>query len=92
MNLVKVISMEFLMENSLRLFDIASIFPYTGSNNAVLEPPIGSFGFSFGLRREGVSDFNIAVLQDLFPLRGGFIGQKIVFSPDGVSSLDKAEN
>jgi len=58
----------------------------------VLEPTIRSFDLTFGLGRQGMGDFDVAILQDLFPLRGGFIGQEVVFSPEGVSSLDKAED
>jgi hypothetical protein len=58
----------------------------------VLEPTIRSFDLAFGLGRKSMCDFDIAVLQDLFPLRGSLIGQKVVFSPDGVSSLDKSED
>jgi hypothetical protein len=39
-----------------------------------------------------VNDLHVAVLQDLFPLRGGLIGQEVVFIPEGVSSPDKSED
>jgi hypothetical protein len=58
----------------------------------VLEPAIGSFDLPFGLGRKGIGDFYIAVLQDLFPLGSGLIGQEMVFPPDGVSSLDESED
>ena len=92
MNLAVVISMEFLSKNLLGLFDFGDIFSDTGSDQVVLEPTIRSFDLAFGLGRKSMSDFDIAVLQDLFPLRGGLIGQKVVFSPEGVSSLDKSED
>ena len=58
----------------------------------VLEPTIRSFDLAFGLGRKSISDFDIADLQDLFLLRGSLIGQKVVFSPNGISSLDKPED
>ena len=39
-----------------------------------------------------MGDLDITVLQNLFPLRSRLIGQKVVFSPDRVSSLDKSED
>jgi hypothetical protein len=44
------------------------------------------------LRGEGIGDFHIAILQNLLPLRRGFIGQEVVFSPKGIPSLDKTED
>jgi hypothetical protein len=39
-----------------------------------------------------MDDLDIAVLEDLFPLRGGFISQEVVLIPEGVSSPDKSED
>jgi hypothetical protein len=39
-----------------------------------------------------MDDLYIAVFEDLFPLRGGLIGQEVVFIPEGVSSPDKSED
>jgi hypothetical protein len=39
-----------------------------------------------------VNDLYIAVLENLFPLRGGFIGEEMVSIPEGVSSSDKSED
>ena len=74
MNLLVVISMEFLVQDHLGMVNISDIFSDTGSDQMVLEPAIGSLNFTSGLRREGMGDLDITVLQDLFPLRGGFIG------------------
>jgi len=92
MNLLVVISMEFLVQDPLGLFDFSDIFPDAGSDESVLEPAIGSFNLASGLGRKRMDDLYIAVLQNLFPLRGGFIGQKMVFSPDRVPSLDKSKD
>jgi len=91
-DLAVVVSMDFLAKNVLGRFNIGDIFSDTGSNQMVLEPTVRPFDLAFSLGRKSVSDFDVAVLQDLFPLRGGLIGQKVVFSPDGVSSLDKSED
>ena len=87
-----VISSEFLVQDPLRLLNMGDIFSDTGSNEVVLEPAIGSFDLASGLRREGMDDLYIAVLEDLFPLRGGLIGEEVVFIPEGVSSPDKSED
>ncbi len=39
-----------------------------------------------------MGDFHITIFQNLFPLRGSFIGEQMVFSPEGVSSLDESED
>jgi hypothetical protein len=84
--------MDFQPEDLLGGFDVGDIFSDTGSDQTVLEPARGSFDLASGLRREGVNDLHMAVFQHLFPLRGGFIGQKVVFSPEGVPSLNKSKD
>ncbi len=91
-NLVVVISLEFLVENPLSLLDLGDIFSDTGTDEVVLEPAIGSLDLTSGLGGEGMDDLDIAVLEDLFPLRGGLIGQEVVLIPEGVSSPDKSED
>jgi hypothetical protein len=91
-NLLVVISVEFMVKNSLSLFDLFDVFSDTSADESVLEPTIGSFHFTLGLRRKSIGDFHIAILQDLFPLRGGLIGEEVVFIPEGVSSPDKSED
>ena len=91
-DLVTVIAGEFLVENFLGLMDFGEILADTGSNQPVLQPAVGSFNFSFGLGGEGIGYFDLAVVEDLFPLRVGFVGEKVMVSPEGVSSLDEAED
>jgi hypothetical protein len=90
--LLVIISVEFKIKNPLSLFDLFDVFSDTGADESVLEPAIGSFDFASGLRREGVNDLDIAILKDLFPLRGGLISQEVVFIPEGVSSPDKSKD
>ena len=90
--LLVVISVEFKIKNPLGLFDLFDVFSDTGADESVLEPTIGSFDFASGLGRKGVNDLHIAILQDLFPLRGGLIGEEVMFIPEGVSSPDKSED
>ena len=92
MNLLVVISVEFMVKNPLGVFDFFDVFSDTGADESVLEPPIGSFHFAFGLRGQGISDFYITILEDLFPLRGGFVGPEVMFSPERVPSLDEAKD
>jgi hypothetical protein len=87
-----VISMEFLVKELLGVLDFGHVFADTSSDQSVLEPTVGSFDLASGLRGKGVDDFYIAVLEDLFPLRGGFIGQEVVLIPEGVPSPDKSED
>jgi hypothetical protein len=92
MDLVVVILVEFLLKDLLGWFDLIDVFSDTGSNQMVLEPAVGSFHLPFGLGGEGIGDFHIAILQNLLPLRRGLVGQEVVFSPIGVSPLDKSED
>jgi hypothetical protein len=92
MDLLMIILVEFVVKNPLGLFDFGDILSDTGSDESVLEPAIRSFNLTSGLGRKRVNDLYIAVLENLFPLRGGLIGQKMVFSPEGVPSLDKSED
>jgi len=92
MDLLVIISVEFMVKNPLSLFNFGDILSDTGSNESILEPTIGSFHFPLGLRRKGIGDFDITILQDLFPLRGRFIGEQVVFSPEGVPSLDESKD
>ncbi len=91
-DLLVVIAVEFVIKDSLGLFDFLDVFADTGSDDAVLEPAVRSFHFAFGLGGKGIGDFYVAIIQDLFPLGSGFIGEEVVFSPEGISSLDEAED
>jgi hypothetical protein len=73
-NLAVVIVMDFLSKDLLGRLDIRDVFSDTGANQMVLEPMIRPFDFAFGLWGKGMGDFDVAVLQDLFPLRSGLIG------------------
>ena len=91
-DLAVVISVEFMGENPLGVFDFGDIFSDTGSDESVLEPTVRSFNLAPGLGRKGVNDLDIAVLEDLFPLRGGLIGEEVVFIPERVSSPDETKD
>jgi hypothetical protein len=91
-NLSVVISVDFLSQDLLGWFDIGDVFSDTSSNQMVLEPTIRSFHFPFGLRGKGIGDLHIAVIQNLFPLRGSFIGEQVMFSPERVPSLYESKN
>ena len=80
--LLVVIPIEFMIQNPLSLFDFFDLFSDTGADESILEPAIGSFHFSLGLRRKGIDDLYIAILKDLLPLRGGLIGEEVVFIPE----------
>ena len=92
MDLLVIISVEFMVKNPLSLFNFGDILSDTGSNESILEPTIGPFHFALGLRRKGIGNFDITILQDLFPLRVSFIGEQMVFSPEGVPSLDESKD
>ena len=59
MNLLVVISVEFMIKDILGLFDFFNLFADTSADESVLEPTIGSFHFALGLRRKGIGDLHI---------------------------------
>ena len=61
-NLVMIISSQFLLEDSLGVGEIPDIFADAGSDDSVLEPAVRSFNLPAGLRRKGVDDFDLAIL------------------------------
>jgi len=91
-NLSVVIPMDFLPEDLLGGFDVGDIFSDTDSDQPVLEPAIRAFHFPFGLWRQGIGDFHIAILKDLLPLSCSLVGQEVMFSPEGVPPLNKSED
>jgi hypothetical protein len=92
MDLLVIISVEFMAQHPLGLFNFGDLLSDTGTDESILEPSIGPFHFALGLRRKGIGDFHITILQDLFPLRGCFIGEQVVFSPEGIPSLDESKD
>jgi len=91
-DLTVIIAVDFLSKDVLGWLDSGNVFSDAGSDKVVLKPTVGPLNLAFGLRREGISDFHIAILQDLFPLGRSFIGQKMVCSPEGIPSLDKPKD
>jgi hypothetical protein len=91
-DLPMIVPVDFLVEDPLALFDFGDVFSDAGANESILEPSIRAFDFAFGLRGAGISDVDVAILEDLFPLGSGLISQETMFSPEGVSSLDKTKN
>ena len=91
-DLLVIISVEFMVKDPLSLIDFGDILSDTGSDETILEPTIRSFHFALSLRREGIDDLHIAILQNLLPLRGSLIGEQMVFLPEGVSSPDEAKD
>jgi hypothetical protein len=91
-DLLVIISVEFMVKDPLSLIDFGDILSDTGSDETILEPTIRSFHFALSLRREGIDDLHIAILQNLLPLRGSLIGEQMVFLPEGVPSPDEAKD
>jgi hypothetical protein len=40
-----IITMDLMSENLSGVLYVRDVFPHTGSNESILEPPIGSFNF-----------------------------------------------
>jgi hypothetical protein len=91
-DLLVIISVEFMVKDPLSLIDFGDILSDTGSDETILEPTIRSFHFALRLWREGIDDPHIAIPQNLLPLRSSLIGEQMVFLPEGVSSPDEAKD
>jgi hypothetical protein len=52
MNLLVVISTEFLVQDPLGLLDVGDVLPDASPDESVLEPAIGSFNLASGLGRK----------------------------------------
>jgi hypothetical protein len=61
-DLLEVIAMGFFFEDFAGRRDIFDVFPSTCSDDAILEPSVRAFNLSFGLRREGIVELNMAFL------------------------------
>ena len=92
MDLTEVIALDFVAQESSSLADVGGIGSHTGAYQVVLEPLIGALNFALGLGRQGIDDFDTTVGQDLFPLGIHLIGDLAMISPDGITTLDKAED
>jgi len=92
MDLVVVIAVNFETEDFPCFSDGLDVFSGPGSHESILEPAIRPFDFAFSLRRECIARLDVTVTQDAFPLRVYIIGNQMMFSPDGVPSLDEPEN
>jgi len=89
---VVVIAVHFAAEDLSGLLDQLHVFPGAGADQAILEPAVRTFDLTFGLRREGVERIDPTVVQDPLPLGVDVVGDQVMFSPDGIPALDKAEN
>ena len=44
-DLVVIVTVDLMVENTLGVVDVGDVFAHTGSNESILEPPIGTFNF-----------------------------------------------
>jgi len=58
MNLVIVIALDLLAKKLSGIRNIFDSLTKTTSDQTVLEPPVGPFNFTLGLRREDIGDLN----------------------------------
>jgi hypothetical protein len=87
----EVIALDFVTQESSGLADVGGVGSYAGTHHVVLEPLIGALDLALQ-GREGVDDLNPTVGQDLFPLGVHLIGDLVVISPDGITTLDSKES
>lgn len=68
MDSLVVVLMDFLGKDLVGRGDIRNILPDTGAHQMVLDPAVGAFDLTLGLRRECIDRLNTALGHDLFPL------------------------
>jgi len=92
MNLVEIVALNFAIKERSSGTNVSDILSHAGSDQAILDPPIGPFDLAFGLGREGIGHLDATIVQDLFPLRIHLVGEQMMFTPQGVPSLDEAKD
>lgn len=91
-NTAVIIIMDFLGEDLVSRCDRGDIFADTGTDEMVLEPAVGTFDFTFGLRGEGIDWLDATVDQDLSPLGIGFIGEAVMSGMEFVTAPDESKD
>ncbi len=87
-----VIAMDFFLQDGADILKGGEFFIDAGAHDSVLEPAVGSFHFTFGLRREGKDHVDAQGAHHLSPLGISIIGLEDVFSPEAISSLDETKD
>ena len=92
MNLVEIVALDFATEERSSGANVSDILAHAGSDQAILNPPIGPFDLALGLGREGIGHLDATIVQDLFPLGINLVGETMVLTPQGVASLDESKD
>ena len=92
MNPVKIVALDFATKEGLSGTKVSDVVSHAGSDQAILDPAIGSFDLALGLRREGIGHLDATIVQNLFPLGISLIGNKMMLTPQRVPSLDEPKD
>ena len=82
-----IITIYLSLKDLLCLIDGSDCLSGAGSYDSVLKPTIWPFYLSSGLRREGMNNFDLTVIENLFPLGIDIVGDFMMGAPEGISLL-----
>jgi len=54
MDLVEIVTLDFVIKERSSGTNVSNILSHAGSDQAILDPPIGPFDLALGLGREGI--------------------------------------
>ena len=69
MNPLVIVFMDLAEQDLVGFGNGSDIVSGADTNDMILNPAIRTFNFAFGLRGQSVDDFDLAIVNDLFPLR-----------------------
>ena len=87
-----VVTLKFLFQDGAPIVNGGEVFQGTGTNDAILQPPIGAFNFPFGLRRQSIDNLYAEEAQYLSPLRIHVVRFKNMLAPITIPALDEAKH
>jgi hypothetical protein len=62
MNLVEIVALDFATKERSSGANVSDILSHAGSDQSILNPPIGPFDLALGLGREGIGHLQIPLL------------------------------
>ena len=92
MNLVEIVALDLLLQDSPHVFEGGELFESTGTNNPILQPTKRAFDLAFGLRRKGLDHIHAQQAQTSAPLRIDLVGTQDLLVPEAIPVPDEAED
>ena len=91
-DLMIVVAIDLLSQDRAGFFKGGDILVDARSDNAVLQPAVGSFDLAFGLGRQGESNIHPKDAHYLSPLGVDIVCLEDMLAPNAIPSLDEAKH